>query len=78
MNSLEDFKSWEWVKIAQRQICTRGLNCTRKQNCTKTILHQGSTLHKLLFCTEGNFCMRVKKKTEKQLNKIKNKKINKI
>ena len=28
-----------------------GLNCTKAQNYTKTILHQGSILHELYFCT---------------------------
>ena len=38
---------WEWVKIAWRQICTKG------QFCTKTNLHKGTKLH------NNNFTWRV-------------------
>ena len=50
------------------QNCTKRQVCTRGQNCTKTILH------KLKFCTEGYFCTRVKKKTEKKHDKNSEKK----
>ena len=36
-------------------------NFIRGQNFPKTILHQGSILHELQFCTEGHFYTREKK-----------------
>ena len=54
------------------------------QNCTKTKLHEGTklyngnfalrvNLHHLQFCTEGLFCMRVKKNIKKKTENKKTK-----
>ena len=43
-------------KIARSQIFTK------EQNCTKTILHQGSILHGLHFCTRVKKYRKIKQK----------------
>ena len=50
-----------------------GQNCTKGRNYTNIILQQGSILHELQFCTEGNFCMRVKKTVTRSYKKIQKK-----